>query len=264
MTEKNILLSFDFEEFDVPREHGVDIPMDESMKVSRQGAWRLLDCLDRHGVKATFFCTVNFASQAPDIMKRITEGGHEVASHGCDHWQPKESDVRKSKEILEQLTRQEVIGYRQPRMFPISDTVLKEAGFTYNSSLNPAFIPGRYMHLSEPRMPFCANGLVQMPSSVTPLIRFPLFWLSLHHLPLWLYVAFVKRVLSHDGLVITYFHPWEFADDTAKPQYKLPFVIRRHCGQDMLQRLDHVIDSLLSEGARFVTFSEYITQHKIN
>lgn len=38
MTKKNILLSFDFEEFDVPREHGVVIPMEESMRISRQGA----------------------------------------------------------------------------------------------------------------------------------------------------------------------------------------------------------------------------------
>ena len=28
-----ILLSFDTEEFDVPREHGVDFPLDEAMKV---------------------------------------------------------------------------------------------------------------------------------------------------------------------------------------------------------------------------------------
>ena len=32
-----ILLSFDTEEFDVPREHGVDFPLDEAMKVSVYG-----------------------------------------------------------------------------------------------------------------------------------------------------------------------------------------------------------------------------------
>ena len=259
---KNILLSFDFEEFDVPREHGVDIPMEESMRVSRQGATRVLDCLKKNGIKATFFCTANFARLAPDIMKRIVDEGHEVASHGCDHWQPKESDVQESKTILEQMTGAEVRGYRQPRMFPISNTALKEAGFEYNSSLNPAFIPGRYMHLSDPRLPFCKDGLIQIPASVTPLIRFPLFWLSLHHLPQWIYQALAGRVLRHDGIMVTYFHPWEFADDTTSPQYRLPFVVRRHCGLPMLQRLDRFITNLKRQDAEFVTFTEYLSQNK--
>ena len=32
-----ILLSFDTEEFDVPREHGVDFPLDKAMEVSVYG-----------------------------------------------------------------------------------------------------------------------------------------------------------------------------------------------------------------------------------
>ena len=38
-----ILLSFDTEEFDVPREHGVDFPLDEAMKVSVYGTNKILD-----------------------------------------------------------------------------------------------------------------------------------------------------------------------------------------------------------------------------
>lgn len=62
-----ILLSFDTEEFDVPREHGVDFPLDEAMKVSVYGTNRILDCLKNNGVKATFFCTSNFAENAPEV-----------------------------------------------------------------------------------------------------------------------------------------------------------------------------------------------------
>lgn len=70
-----ILLSFDTEEFDVPREHGVDYPLDEAMKVSVYGTNRILDCLLRNDVKATFFCTTNFAENAPEVMKRIIDEG---------------------------------------------------------------------------------------------------------------------------------------------------------------------------------------------
>ena len=64
-----ILLSFDIEEFDVPKEHQVDISMEEQIKVSVEGTTRILDCLERNQVKATFFCTANFALHAPDIIK---------------------------------------------------------------------------------------------------------------------------------------------------------------------------------------------------
>ena len=40
-----ILLSFDTEEFDVPREHGVDYSLEEGMKVSVEGTNRILDVL---------------------------------------------------------------------------------------------------------------------------------------------------------------------------------------------------------------------------
>ena len=63
-----ILLSFDIEEFDVPKEHQVDISMEEQIKVSVEGTTRILDCLERNQVKATFFCTANFALHAPDII----------------------------------------------------------------------------------------------------------------------------------------------------------------------------------------------------
>ena len=87
-----ILLSFDTEEFDVPREHGVDFTLEQGMAVSKVGTNRILDVLKQNGVKATFFCTGNFAEQAPEVMQRIMDEGHEVACHGVDHWQPKDTD----------------------------------------------------------------------------------------------------------------------------------------------------------------------------
>lgn len=136
-----ILLSFDTEEFDVPREHGVDFSLEEGMKVSIEGTNRILEVLKQNGVKATFFCTGNFAENAPEVMQRIMDEGHEVACHGVDHWQPKETDFSLSKQIVERITGRQVFGYRQPRMFPVSDSEIEKAGYKYNSSLNPNFHP---------------------------------------------------------------------------------------------------------------------------
>ena len=68
-----ILLSFDTEEFDVPREHGVDFSLEEGMKVSVEGTNRILDILRKNEVKATFFCTGNFVQHAPDVVRRIMD-----------------------------------------------------------------------------------------------------------------------------------------------------------------------------------------------
>ena len=253
-----ILLSFDTEEFDVPREHGVDISLEEAMKVSIEGTNRILDVLKQNDVKATFFCTGNFAENAPEVMQRIMREGHEVACHGVDHWQPKATDFAVSKQIVERVTGQTVFGYRQPRMFAVSDEEIERAGYRYNSSLNPAFIPGRYMHLTAPRTWFMEGGVMQIPSSVTPWIRFPLFWLALHNLPENLYHWLVRRTLKHDGYFVTYFHPWEFYDLKEHPEFKIPFIIKNHSGREMMQRLDRLIKMLKQQQNTFVTFNEFV------
>ena len=80
-----ILLSFDIEEFDAPLEHGVELPFEEQMRTSVEGTRKILACLARHRVKATFFCTANFALHAKDLILDIQKGGHEIASHGFYH-----------------------------------------------------------------------------------------------------------------------------------------------------------------------------------
>ena len=254
-----ILLSFDTEEFDLPREYGVDFTLEKGMKVSIVGTNRILDILKQNDVKATFFCTGNFAEQAPEVIQRIIDENHEIACHGVDHWQPKATDFALSKQIIERITGQTVYGYRQPRMFPVNDKDIKKAGYSYNSSVNPAFIPGRYIHLMTPRTWFMKEGVMQIPTSVTPWIRFPLFWLSLHNLPERIYHAMVRRTLSHDGYFVTYFHPWEFFELKEHQEFKIPFIIRNHSGQEMMQRLDRLIKMLKNRQHKFITFKEFVS-----
>ena len=89
--------------------------------VSAKGAERLLDILKEESVHATFFVTGVFATHAPQILQRLVDEGHEIASHGMRHSEMQPTDLADSKQLLEQLTGQPVFGYRQPRMMPISD-----------------------------------------------------------------------------------------------------------------------------------------------
>ena len=252
-----VMLSFDLEEYDVPLEYGVEWdPIAQGMEVSRVGTERILDCLKECDVRATFFCTTNFAKNAPDLMARIVREGHEIASHGCDHWDPQPEHVILSKPILEELTGQPIYGFRQPRMFPVDIQEIKRQGYEYDASLNPAFIPGRYMHLDMPRTWFYTDSLLQIPASVSPWCRIPLFWLSLHNFPLWMYKYLACCTLHHDGYFNTYFHPWEFYPLGEHPEWNMPFIIRHHAGEPMCERLKAVIMDLKSRGSEFITYHE--------
>ena len=142
-------------------------------------------------------------------------------------------------------------------MFPVSDKEIARCGYTYNSSLNPAFIPGRYMHLTSPRTCFMKDGVLQIPASVTPLLRFPLFWLSYHHLPASLYRRLARRVANHDGYFATYFHPWEFFDLSSRRDLKMPYLIRHNSGDGMAKRLGELIDYFKRRGDEFTTYYEF-------
>ena len=116
------------------------------------------------------------------------------------------------------------------------------------------------MHLTTPRTYFMKDGVLQIPASVSPWFRIPLFWLALHNFPEWLYYALVKRVLKHDGYFNTYFHPWEFYELKEHPEYKMPFIIRNHSGHEMVERLERLIEKLKANGEQFETYNEFAIQ----
>lgn len=256
MTKNKILLSFDVEEFDLPREHGGEISLEEGVKVSTGGLEKILKLLKKRNVKATFFVTGNFARINPKMVLEILKNEHELACHGVDHFEPKKGDILKSKKILEKIAGVKVHGYRQPRMFEISYEDLKENGYKYDSSVNPAFIPGRYNHFDVPRKPFLKNGVLEIPTSVATSARVPLFWLSLHLFPKKLYLKFAKMAAKKTGYFATYFHPWEFADEL-KTYKTVPTYIKKNSGDKLVERLDFLIVNLKKHGYEFETYLDF-------
>ncbi|HZX73761.1 MAG TPA: polysaccharide deacetylase family protein [Cyclobacteriaceae bacterium] len=253
-----ILLSFDVEEFDVPDEFGFPIPFEEQIEISRIGTVRILDCLLAHHVKATFFVTVQFANHAPEIIARILAEGHEIGSHGYYHSQFEEEHLLTSKMELEKMTGKTIKGYRMARMMPVSDEIIRKSGYKYNTSLNPTWIPGRYNNFSRPRTYFMEQNVLQLPASVTPIFRFPLFWISFHVLPMWLYLLLCRWTLRHDRYLNLYFHPWEYVDLSSNKQFELPFYITKNSGEPLVSRLDKLIQHFKAKGATFARTDEFV------
>lgn len=115
---------------------------------------RLLDLLARHDARGTFFVLGWLAERKPELVRAIVEGGHEVASHGWDHLrvthQSREefrSSIRRSRETLEDLAGQPVVGFRAPSFSIVPGRewaldVLIEEGYRYDSSLFPVWRRG--------------------------------------------------------------------------------------------------------------------------
>ena len=253
-----VLLSFDIEEFDMPFEFGKTISFEEQIAISIQGTAAILDLLEKHNVKATFFSTVTFAINAPDIIKRIILDGHEMASHSYYHSDFKVEHLRESKEKLEEITNTKVVGYRMPRMFPVDEKEIFKAGYLYNSSVNPTYLPGRYNHFDKPRTYFKQEGVYQIPASVSPIIRFPLFWLSFHNLPLWLYQFFVKWTISKDNYLNIYFHPWEFTNLKQPEKFNFPGYVSKNSGIQMIERFDKMLTWMNKRNYKFGTFKDFL------
>lgn len=130
---------------------------------------------DRKTIKATFFILGWIAERYPQLVKEIHARGHEIASHGYGHKviyeQSREQfreDVRRSKQLLEDLIAEEVLGYRAPTYSIIDKTlwalqILREEGYRYDSSIFP--IRHDYYGMPHcPRFPFIWNLDAPTPS----------------------------------------------------------------------------------------------------
>lgn len=218
----------------------------------------ILELLDRHGAKATFFTLGWIAERYPQMVRRMVAAGHELASHGYGHERASDqseeaffADVQLAKILLEDIGGQEVKGYRAPS-FSIGEgnlwafDALKRAGYRYSSSIYPI----RHDHYGMPDAPRFAHtdhGLLEVP--VTTMRLFERNWPSsgggyFRLLPYWISRWTLSRVNQVDRRpAIFYFHPWEI--DPGQPRIpgidaKTRFRHYVNIGR-MQQRLDRLL-----------------------
>jgi peptidoglycan/xylan/chitin deacetylase (PgdA/CDA1 family) len=247
-----VMLSFDVEEFDLPVERGQALPLRKQMAMGAAGLDPVLALLERHQLSATFFVTVRFAEHYPSLVRHLSDK-HEVGSHSYDHGRFNLLDVWRSRDRLQQITGAPINAFRRPRLAETNRHVIEAAGYRYNSSNNPTWIPGRYNHLSRPRRPHQTGRLVHLPISTTPITRFPLFWLSFKALPEPVLARLLQRTLAMDGLLTLFFHPWEFLELNG---YRVPRLVRRCDGVKMLRGVEAQLRWLKRE-ARFIPISDF-------
>ena len=251
-----ICITIDVEECDVPTEYGYDLTLQEQLDVSRKGLVNFMQIVEDEKIPITIFCTGVYAQNNPDWIKQLPDL-HELASHGFFHGKfDAKTDLISSKLLLEKLSGKHVTGFRMARMQHVDELEIKKAGYSYHSSLNPTWIPGRYNHLKSLKVPFFEHQLWNIPASVSPNLRIPLFWLAFKNFPLSLYKKLVKDTLKEHGFVNIYFHPWEFTDLS---KYPLPKHLSRGSQGALAKKLLDFIQWLKNEQlGEFLTISDYV------
>lgn len=192
----------------------------------------ILDCLERHHVRATFFVLGWIADRHPDLVRDIAARGHELGSHSYWHRpvfqlspQEFEEDMARSQEAIYRASGYEVIGFRAPSFSITPGTewafdVLAKLGFRYDASLFPA----RRGHGGYPR----SEGLaaVRGPEG-PPLKELPMTVLRLGPLgipfsgggyfrlfPFGMIRWGIRHINLRGEPVVVYLHPRDFAPET--------------------------------------------------
>ena len=190
---------------------------------------RILELLAERGTHATFFTLGWVAERYPHLVRRIVDGGHELASHGYGHQRASDlteaeftEDITRAKRILEDLSGQVVSGYRAPS-FSIGTgnlwafDALARAGYRYSSSIYP-IAHDHYGMPDSPRFAYrVSSGLLEVPVTTLRVMHRNLpssgggyFRLLPYAVSRWM----LRRVNQQDGEpAIFCFHPWEIDVD---------------------------------------------------
>lgn len=206
----------------------------------------ILELLNKHDTRATFFVLGESAEKEPEIIKRICKEGHEIASHGYRHVSlsklgPKEfeKDIKKSVNLIKKITGKKPIGFRAP-MFSLDNntkwalSILERYGFKYDSSIFP-FKSKYYGMDCTPEKPYRisfkdlrkkdpSSGIVEYPIKIEKIFGIPFiitggFYLRLY--PVFFIKNRITKFNKNDQKVIVYLHPWETYNGT--PKVKMDF-----------------------------------------
>lgn len=187
----------------------------------------LLDLLSEHNTKATFFILGEVARTYPDLVRKISELGHELGIHGYSHDRyynmtpgKAKEEIISSKHLVEDISGTEVVGHRAPEFSIGKGTIwvldlLIDAGIKYDSSIFPVkssrygwqgFVKEiGYYNLAEGRK------IIEAPLSVVNVFgkEFPSCGGGYLRAYPYAFTDFAFRRIMKQRPVIVYLHPYE-------------------------------------------------------
>ncbi|MBI1745178.1 MAG: DUF3473 domain-containing protein [Acidobacteria bacterium] len=220
----------------------------------------VLELLAHHHIKATFFVLGWVAERHQNLVKAVCKAGHEIGSHGFhheltysmtrDHYR---QDVRRSKQLLEDLTGSEVVGYRAPSYTITTQSlwaldILVEESYQYDSSIFPIH-HDRYGIPGAERFPYvrstAAGKILEFPPSTVRLLRrnLPVAGGAYLRILPYAYIRWGLRQITtiERKPAIVYFHPWELDGDQPRVTMGLFSRFRHYTNlTKMRSKLEHL------------------------
>lgn len=206
----------------------------------------ILDLFEKKNVKATFFVLGDIAEKFPDLIKKISTNGHEIASHGYSHtplWyltpEKFREELKMTNLIIEKIIKQKPIGFRAPYASLNNRTswvvdILEEEGFIYDSSIFPMKTPIYGISKAPKKIYKISSNNIYVNSPSAKIIEVPFTVISFGFIKipctggiygriisLKMLKYFLKIASKKNGVVNFYFHPWETFLDI--PKINVPF-----------------------------------------
>lgn len=234
---------------------------------------RILELMDQHNVRATFFILGWVAERCPELMARIAAGDHEIASHGYGHdlvyslsQEQFREDLRRAKDQIESTTGALVRGYRAPS-FSITEwaiDILLEEGYEYDSSGFATVGHDRYGTLKglDPSSTISEirDGFYEVSVSSLRVGSHALPWGGGGYFRLIPYGVFKRGVLKilESMPYSFYLHPWEIDPGQPRVKVKPSFAFRHY---NNLSRCEARLDSLLAD-FQWAAVGDMLDQYK--
>ena len=157
------------------------LPQDYSQHSSMYVIEKIMKFLEDKKAKGTFFFLGTVAESNPSIVQDLFYEGHEIANHGWDHTllnnmnhAQTTEDIKRSTEVLEDITGEKVVGYRSP-CFSFNESifeVLNSFGYLYTSMGIKATMHDRYSDNSgysnsiiDLELPFASKFGLNIPAT---------------------------------------------------------------------------------------------------
>jgi peptidoglycan/xylan/chitin deacetylase (PgdA/CDA1 family) len=272
-------------------------------KVLKEGMPVLLDFYEKYNIKSTFFFTGYIAEKFTEVVKMIIPFGHEIGCHGFSHSPNDAFDnlnlekqiihLKKSKQILEDISGHEVISFRAPalRVNEFTHSALVKSDFKIDSSIASQrfdfFLSfggiKKLKWLLTPRHPYITkeknlykkgkSSIVEVPLSALIL---PYMGTTLRIMPsitrlLRYYLHLEKKLIGNP--IVFVIHPNELIEENAKTRKiarrKKNFISYfwsdfcraklkiKNIGKKAIPLLEREIDFFYKKNYQFLTIKDY-------
>ncbi|MCX6632142.1 MAG: DUF3473 domain-containing protein [Candidatus Solibacter sp.] len=266
------ILTVDVEEYFHPSEVQASVGPDRwaalPSRIEEQNR-RVLDLLDRHGVKATFFVLGWLAERYPKLVQQIVAAGHEIGCHSYSHQLVYDltpaafrEDTERAMAVIRDACGIAPKVYRAPS-YSITQAswwaleILVQLGFTHDSSIYPIAhdrygIPAFERHATLIDTP--SGRILEVPPATVRLWAHRVVPVGgggyLRLLPYRYTAAGIRRINRDDRQpACIYFHPWELDPDQPRVASGMVSRLRTYTGlRGMLGKLDRLLGEFQFSG----------------